>query len=190
MEEETSLEPGSSAENPWSIRRRELEMEARRRVPEVLVIIAFAQKSATLARLPQDSEDDPDPILVAKSSILTESALRLFRLYHKNLPTLSNEARFDVGKLLVSSSSAKSERREKREGREGSVISDTGSIGSVGTVGTVGMGGGFGNSRGEVQGFEALSQVHVLRLLEEVRGWNWINKAGKLFRSRIALGGS
>jgi nucleolar pre-ribosomal-associated protein 1 len=39
------------------------------------------------------------------------------------------------------------------------------------------MGGGFGHSRGDVEGFEALSQLHVLRLLAEVAGWNWTNKA-------------
>ena len=176
FENELDSAPGSS-ENPWMKRRLELEIECRRRVPEVLVVISFAQKSATLARVNPDSDDDPDPKLVARSAMLTEVALRLFGLYHKTLPSVSREAKFDIGKLLVSASSAKAERRERREAREGSVVSDTGSVGSVGTIGTVGMGGGFGQSRGDVDGFEALSQVHVLSLLTDVRDWQWTNKA-------------
>lgn len=177
IEREIDSEPGTS-ENPWAKRQMELELECRRRVPEVLVVIAFAQKSATLAKV-IDENDEPDSKLVAKSAMLTEVALRLFGLYHKTLPTLSREAKFDVGKLLVSASSAKAERRERREGREGSVISDTGSVGSIGTLGTVGMGGGFGQGRGDVDGFEAISQVHVLSLLTEVKDFQWTNKAGE-----------
>jgi len=180
IEEEIDQEPGTSNENPWMKRRLELEMECRRRVPEVHVVIAFAQKSATLARVPADSDDEPEPRLVAQSAMLTEVALRLFGLYHKTLPSISREAKFDIGKLLVSASSAKAERREKREAREGSVISDSGSVGSVGTLGTVGMGGGFGQGRGDVDGFEAMSQVHVLSLLTEVKDWQWTNKACEL----------
>jgi nucleolar pre-ribosomal-associated protein 1 len=50
---------------------------------------------------------------------------------------------------------------------------------SFGTAGTAGMGGGFGYSRGEVTGFDALSQVHVLALLRDVKEWDWARKAGK-----------
>ncbi len=178
IEAELDLEPSSSAENPWARRRREFEMECRKRVPEVLVVIAFAQKSATLARTNPDSDEEPDSAVAAKSAMLTESALRLFELYHRTLPSIANEAKFDVGKLLVSSSSAKAERRGKREARAGSVISDSGSVGSIGSVGTAGMGGGFGHARGDVIGFEALSQIHVLSLLGQVKDWNWSNKAG------------
>lgn len=165
-----------SSEGAWAACSRELEAECRRRVPEVPVIIAFAQKAATMAR-PNDEDDEIDPALAARSAMLTEAALRLFGLYHKALPSLAGEARFDVGKLLVSASSANAERGSRREAREGSVVSDSGSVGSVGTLGTVGMGGGFGHSRGNVEGFEALSQLHVLRLLSEVRDWSWTKKA-------------
>ena len=185
IEAEIRAEPGSSAENPWARRRRELEMECRKRVPEVYVVIGFAQKSATLARIDPDSGEEPNPALLAKSTMLAESALRLFGLYHHTLPSIAQEAKFDVGKLLVSSSSAKAERRERREARAGSVISDSGSVGSVGTVGTAGMGGGFGHARGDVAGFEALSQIHVLTLLSEVGDFNWSSKAGTSFSSSL-----
>ena len=180
IETEIDNEPRSSgsSENPWAKRILELEVECRRRVPDIFVVIGFAQKSATLARTtPDDEDDEADPKLVAKSAMLTEVALRLFVLYNKTLPAISREAKFDVGKLLVSGSSAKAERRAKREAREGSVISDGGSVASLGTVGTVGMGGGFGQSRGDVDGFEAMSQVHVLSLLRDVQDWTWTNKA-------------
>ena len=181
IEKELEGEVSNSAENPWARRRRELEVECRKRVPEIISLIAFAQKAATLAHTHAEAEDNPDPALMVKSTMLTECALRLFRLYHQNLPSIANEAKFDIGKLLVSASSARAEKRERREARAGSIISDSGSVGSVGSVGTVGMGGGFGQARGDVAGFEALSQVQVLRLLGEVRDWNWSNKAGKFF---------
>jgi nucleolar pre-ribosomal-associated protein 1 len=91
--------------------------------------------------------------------------------------------RFDVGRLLVSSSSNKAERRERQQAKAdkaGSVIGgETGSVASVGTAGTAGMGGGFGYARGDVKGFEALSQVHVVELLSQAKGWQWTNKAGQ-----------
>ncbi|TYJ56309.1 hypothetical protein B9479_003000 [Cryptococcus floricola] len=164
-----------SPANAWARGKRELEMEARKRIPELSVIIAFAQKSATMA--PAEPETDEELALATKSTMLTESALRIFSLCNRALPSMSSELKFDVGRLLVSSSSTKQEKRDAREAREGSVISDSGSIKSAGTVGTAGMGGGFGTGRGDVRGFEALSQVHVLELLGEVRDWNWTNKA-------------
>ena len=174
---EGELEDPMGSDNAWSRSRYELEMEARRRVPDVLVVIAFAQKSATLARVADDEE--PDPPAVARSAMLTESALRLLGLYHHTLPSITQEMKFDVGKLLVSSSSVKAERRAKKEHRAGSVISDAGSVASVGTMGTAGMGGGFGQDRGDVEELEALSQAHVLTLLGAAEGWQWSKKAGK-----------
>jgi nucleolar pre-ribosomal-associated protein 1 len=149
IESEMGSQPSTSAtsaENPWAARRRELEMECRRRVPDLQVLIGFAQKSATLA--PAEPETDEDHALVAKSAMITEAALRLFGLYHRTLPSLAQEVRFDVGRLLVSSSSNKAERRERQQAKAdkaGSVIGgETGSVASVGTAGTAGMGGGFG----------------------------------------------
>lgn len=171
-----AAELGEGPDGAWTSRARDLEVECRLRVPEVPVIVAFAQKAATMGR-PANEDDEVEPAVAARSAMLTEAALRLFGLYHATLPSLAGEARFDVGKLLVSASSANAERRARREAREGSVVSDSGSVGSVGTLGTVGMGGGFGHARGDVEGFEALSQLHVLRLLASVPGWNWTNKA-------------
>lgn len=174
------IEGELEADGPWARRRREVELECRRRVPEVSVIIGFAQRSGTGQSNGPDADETQ---AAARTALLTESALRLFGLYHKALPSLAAEVRFDVGKLLVSASSAGALAAERRAAREGSVISDTGSVASVGTLGSVGMGGGFGHTRGDVEGFEALSQVHVLRLLQDVTEWNWANKAGESSRA-------
>lgn len=179
---ETELYPNGQPDNPWARRQRELEMEVRKRLPELAVIVAFAQKSAQLAPAEPDPDSEEDRALVTKSAMLTELALRIFSLCNRILPSMASELKFDVGRLLVSSSSAKQEKKEKQQAREGSVIGDDAqsvkSIGTVGSKGTIGMRGGFGQSRGEVEGFEALSQVHVLELLGEVRDWHWSNKAG------------
>ncbi|OXG21306.1 nucleolar pre-ribosomal-associated protein 1 [Cryptococcus neoformans Tu259-1] len=178
---ETELYPNGQPDNPWARRQRELEMEVRKRLPELAVIVAFAQKSAQLAPAEPDPDSEEDRALVTKSAMLTELALRIFSLCNRILPSMASELKFDVGRLLVSSSSAKQEKKEKQQAREGSVIGDDAqsvkSIGTVGSKGTIGMRGGFGQSRGEVEGFEALSQVHVLELLGEVRDWHWSNKA-------------
>ena len=180
IEAEVSRQPGSSDENPWSVAIRQLEHEARRRVPELMVVIAFAQKSAILGQVAEDEE--VDEALASKSAMLTEAALRLFGLYHQAIPAITRDTKFDVGRLLVSSSSVKQERRERKDAKAnaGSVADETmsqGSVGSIGSAGTAGMGGGFGYAKGDVKGFEALSQVHVLQLLGSVKGWQWINKA-------------
>jgi nucleolar pre-ribosomal-associated protein 1 len=140
-------------------------------------VITFAQQSAQLA--PAEADTEEEQALLAKSTMLTESALRLFGLYYRTLPSLAGEAKFDVGRLLVSSSSAKAEKKQRNMMKSGSVADgDSGSIASFGTAGTAGMGGGFGYARGEVRGFDALSQVHVLALLRDVKEWDWARKAG------------
>ncbi|WVF66097.1 hypothetical protein IAT40_000836 [Kwoniella sp. CBS 6097] len=146
IESDVGDEPSTSQENIWTRRRRELELEVRKRIPELSVIIAFAQKAATMA--PPEAETDAEIALATKSAMLTEVALRLFGLCNKTLPSMATEMKFDPGRLLVSASSASAERRARREAREGSVVR-----------------------------FEALSQLHVLELLGEVRDWNWMNKA-------------
>lgn len=174
---EAEMAGESRADNSWFARLRELELEMRKRVPDVPVIVTFAQRSAASQAL-QASLEDGDQASKAKAELLTESALRLFHLYYETLPTMAAELKFDVGKLLVSSSNAKQEAEFRKNSREGSVaFSETGSVASMGTIGTIGMGGGFGQARGDVMGFDTLSQMHVLELLANVREWNWTNKA-------------
>ncbi|KIM48447.1 hypothetical protein M413DRAFT_16355 [Hebeloma cylindrosporum] len=79
-------------EGQWYKRCRDLEREVRRRVPEFQVVVAFSQQKVRSAPNAQVNE--------AKVALLSESAQRLLWLYHKCLPSLVAEARFDVGKLL------------------------------------------------------------------------------------------
>jgi nucleolar pre-ribosomal-associated protein 1 len=79
-------------EGQWYKRCRELEREVRRRVPEFQVVVAFSQQKLRSAPHAQINE--------TKVAFLAESAQRLLWLYHKCLPSLVAEARFDVGKLL------------------------------------------------------------------------------------------
>ncbi|KAI0311527.1 ribosome 60S biogenesis N-terminal-domain-containing protein [Amylostereum chailletii] len=82
----------------WGRRRRDLEREMRRRVPEFQVIIALAQKAGETSVVPSETQEStPNP---TRAALLAESSTRLLWLYHKCLPTLVAEARFDVGKLL------------------------------------------------------------------------------------------
>lgn len=81
-----------------------LEAEARKRVPELQVIIAFSQQKSDVV---QEQSASGNGTVVATlrpltASMISESALRVLWLYHKCLPTLVAEARFDSGKLLWS----------------------------------------------------------------------------------------
>jgi nucleolar pre-ribosomal-associated protein 1 len=87
---EGELEEGES-NGQWKKRRNELELEARRRVPDFQVVISFSQKAG---------EEIPNKVRMA---MLAESSTRLLWLYHLCFPSLVAEVRFDVGKLLQSS---------------------------------------------------------------------------------------
>ena len=81
-----------------------LEVEARKRVPELQAVIAFSQQKSDIV---QEKRASGDGTAVATlkpltASMISESALRILWLYHKCLPTLVAEARFDPGKLLWS----------------------------------------------------------------------------------------
>ncbi|KAG1791586.1 ribosome 60S biogenesis N-terminal-domain-containing protein [Suillus plorans] len=81
---ESALEEDESGQ--WTRRHREVEREARRRVPEFQVVVAFSQ-------IKVDAKE-------VKLALLGESAQRLLWLYHLCFPQMVAEARFDVGKLL------------------------------------------------------------------------------------------
>ena len=85
----------------WSARRREVERETIRRVPDFQVIVAFAQQKNAQVPLAVDGETENTGPL-AKSALLSESAQRLLWLYHRHLPQLVAEARFDATRLLAS----------------------------------------------------------------------------------------
>ena len=97
---EIELEEGES-NGQWKNRRNELEIEARRRVPDFQVIIAFSQKTGEDIQVaPEDADATARPSGKVRVAMLAESSTRLLWLYHLCFPSLVAEARFDVGKLL------------------------------------------------------------------------------------------
>ncbi|KAK0205877.1 ribosome 60S biogenesis N-terminal-domain-containing protein [Desarmillaria ectypa] len=94
-----ALEEGE-ADGQWSKRYRELEKEARKRVPEFQVIVGYSQRTTgQLASQITQSQHQ------TQAALLAESAQRLLWLYHDCLPSSVSEARFDVGKMLINFSS-------------------------------------------------------------------------------------
>ncbi|KIJ58576.1 hypothetical protein HYDPIDRAFT_34037 [Hydnomerulius pinastri MD-312] len=75
----------------WNRRRKEVEKEARRRVPEFQVIVAFSQQNLSAGSSPN----------ATKNALLSESSQRLLWLYRECLPDVVAEARFEVGKLVL-----------------------------------------------------------------------------------------
>ncbi|KJA21610.1 hypothetical protein HYPSUDRAFT_87850 [Hypholoma sublateritium FD-334 SS-4] len=81
----------SEEDGQWNKRCAELDREVRRRVPEFQVIIGFSQ---------QKHVGPEGQLNQTKVALLAEAAQRLLWLYHRCLPAVVVEARFDVGKLL------------------------------------------------------------------------------------------
>lgn len=97
---EGELEEGEG-DGQWKKRRSELELEARRRVPDFQVIIAFSQKTGEdVQSAPKDGDTNSTATGKVRMAMLAESSTRLLWLYHLCFPLLVAEARFDVGKLL------------------------------------------------------------------------------------------
>ncbi|KAG6897168.1 hypothetical protein C0992_003674 [Termitomyces sp. T32_za158] len=103
LEVEAALEENET-EGQWCRRRRDIEREARRRVPDFQVIVAFSQQKfeeapatakTTIGAPPPGPTPNP-----TRTALLSESAHRLLWMYQRCLPMVVAEARFDVGKLL------------------------------------------------------------------------------------------
>jgi|SRR6266478_979613 len=92
----------SESDGQWKKRRNELELEARRRVPDFQVVIAFSQKAGEEVQR-EDAGATAAPPSNVRMAMLAESSTRLLWLYHLCFPSLVAEVRFDVGKLLQSS---------------------------------------------------------------------------------------
>lgn len=136
----------------WSKRQKDVEREVRKRVPEFQVIVAFSQQKST-DKTPGGVGLTPNP---TKAALLTESAQRLLWLYHRCLPSLVAEARFDVGKLLQN------------------FFSSTQSISSESTVS-----GEDEEDSGPPARLHIVRQLHVLRLLKESDQFVWTSKSGQ-----------
>jgi hypothetical protein len=90
----------------WCKTRKEVQREGRRRVPDFQVVVAFSQqKFSDDSPLPGHAPTQPN---ATRAALLLESAQRLLWMYHRCLPSLVAEARFDVGKLLQNFSDVQS----------------------------------------------------------------------------------
>lgn len=102
---ESLLEEDESS-GQWRKRRYELEREARRRIPDFQVVIAFSQKAGEQVDVQSASSEvaarNTTPNKV-RAAMLAESSTRLLWLYHLCFPSVVAEARFDVGKTLQNS---------------------------------------------------------------------------------------
>lgn len=142
------LGDSASGGGQWSRRRREVEREVRKRVPDFQVVVAMGQHvgaTTTATATPAPTTKQTNETQVA---LLAESSTRLLWLYNRCLPSLVAEARFDVGKLLqhLVPSPTTSE--------DGESVSSS------------------------IAGLRTLRQLHVLRLLKENEGFSWTGKTG------------
>jgi nucleolar pre-ribosomal-associated protein 1 len=142
-------------EGQWSRRRNELQREARRRVPDYQVLIAFSQLTAISGEnRPESGTGKAEaPSNRTKAALLAESAQRLLWLYQQCLPEAVSESRFDFGKLLTH------------------FLDETGSRRSISD----------GPSPDAAVRLHALCKLHILRLLKENDQFMCSGKTGKEF---------
>lgn len=149
---ETLLEE-SEADGQWCKRRRDIEREVRRRVPEFQVIVAFSQqKFGDGTSAAGATTVLPNP---TKAALLSESALRLLWMYHRCLPLVVAEARFDVGKLLQNFSVEAQTTKVNTDSDKPEESSDA------------------------AIRLHMVRQLHVLRLLKDSDQFAWSGKMGK-----------
>lgn len=157
---EAALEEDESGQ--WASRRVELEKEIRKRVPDFQVIVALQQRVQPSAKAQSDGTDAiviPDtPGDITRNSLLTEAAQRLMWLYHRSLPTLVSEGRFDPGKLLLSLSDSTDGVGSSQQVPDSPVVEIN-----------------------QARGMDTLGHLHVLHLLQESDQFTWSSKLGTPF---------
>jgi nucleolar pre-ribosomal-associated protein 1 len=143
----------NETDGQWCKRRRDIEREVRRRVPEFQVIVAFSQQNlgegisvAGGAAVP------PNP---TKAALLSESAQRLLWMYYRCLPLVVAEARFDVGKLLQNFTTDAQTAKVNTDSDEQDESPDAAAR------------------------LHMVRQLHVLRLLKDSDQFAWTGKIGK-----------
>ncbi|KAI0938875.1 hypothetical protein AcW1_004074 [Taiwanofungus camphoratus] len=145
-------------EGHWCRRRREVEREVRRRVPDFQVVIGFSQKLSETVNVtaPISIEAGIGPTSNSiRSALLFESAQRVLWLYHRCLPFIVAEVRFDTGKLLQGFSNIPASADSAASSVDG--------------------------------GLATLRQLHVLRLLKESDQFVWSGKTGSQSNLHILL---
>ncbi|CAA7269153.1 unnamed protein product [Cyclocybe aegerita] len=143
---------GAASEGLWTKRWKEVEREVRRRVPEVQVVLAFqfgAQQGLKDDKAATSNE--------TQISLLAESAQRVLWLYHRCLPALVLEARFEVGKLLGTFTKSRSTLDNNVDNQEADKIEES-----------------------PAERLYRVQQLHVLRLLRDSQQFVWSGKVASL----------
>ena len=135
-----------SGTGQWHLRINELEKEAKKRVPNFEVIVAFSQQKSSTAWAPEHSKE-----YGARKSMISEIGLRLMWLYHRSLPSIPAEARYDIGKLLFSPAGQQ-------------LIADGGDVKDISS---------------QAPGLATLSQLHLLRLFHHSGQFAWWTTFGE-----------
>ena len=139
-----------SGTGQWHLRINELEKEAKKRVPNFEVIVAFSQQKSSAAWALEHSKEH-----AARRSVISEIGLRLMWLYHRSLPAIPAEARYDIGKLLFSPAGQQ-------------LIADGGDVEGISS---------------QAPGLATLSQLHLLRLFHHSGQFAWWTTFGEYFPS-------
>lgn len=151
---EDALEVGDTEQGLWGKRREEVEREVRKRVPEFQVVVGFSQQKppvpSSTGQSAVASQQPPNPV---RNALLQESAQRLLLLYHKHLPEVVAEARFDVGKALT---------------------------GFTTSIATRELEGDSEDPPDAAKKLNLIQQLHVLQMLKESSHFVWTNKSRTL----------
>ena len=131
-------------EGQWSRRCKEIEREVRQRVPDFMVVVAFGHQTQQAQNA--QTIETRNPMRIA---LLGEGAQRLLWLYHRCLPAVVAEARFDVGKLLQSINATSSTDKIENE-----------------------------RDPDAVERVYRVHLLHTLRLLKDSDQFAWANKIG------------
>ncbi|SPO32492.1 related to URB1 - nucleolar protein required for the normal accumulation of 25S and 5.8S rRNAs [Ustilago trichophora] len=162
---------------PWRRRLDALELEARRRIPDISIVIqilqvATSRSGANGTSNAMDAEDgsiaeETGAVSEKNNMLSTEVALRLLSLYYQAVPSSAFDVRFNAGKLLTNafiqasaSAATKAVNKDAEMANGDDLTADNGSSNEDGDD----SGDEDEEDSGEVN-LEALCQVHTLRIL-------------------------
>ncbi|CBQ73977.1 conserved hypothetical protein [Sporisorium reilianum SRZ2] len=164
---------------PWRRRLDALEMEARRRIPDISIVIQILQVATSRSSAnghaqangaKVNADNDASNTVSEKDSMMisTEAALRLLSLYYQAVPSSAFDVRFNAGKLLTNAFIHSSATASAQPAQEDAEMAN----GTAGTTEGSADGEAEENSDDEADeddsgeiNLEALCQVHTLRIL-------------------------
>lgn len=174
-----STELDEDENGPWRRRMEILEMEARRRIPDISIVIqilqiATSRSSANEAANGTEGDDNADNESERDASandnlLSTEVSLRLLSLYYQAVPSSAFDVKFNAGKLLTNAFVQSSPAPGAAQFANGDVEMANGNHAADTDASEEGRSDKDGSEdeeedAGEIR-LEALCQVHTLRIL-------------------------